>query len=353
MHLISSRWSNRWNQSPAQWASMRAAFINVIYPHGLPTGGVDVIQQNFNYAGVGIALPANCTHMTRYTITSPGMRPGGDPQYTYLLYPTSPNNKLIVWLTGHDGWVDYAGPAEGNVIQAMLGAGYYVLVCQQMSFDYPTGPVGTHIVVGGSWTYSAGSWSNTGGTLTHFTEHEAWPLASDGGPDGILQFIHHIMLSANQAVTEVSPIKCILAGHSGGGVDGNIVAAIDSRYVSWYSNCPGLPLIQTGYLGSPIDWESYLPTITYSSPPYSQDYWGTLRIGASWPGRHSDLVSSLNDEYWFPVNVPLWYELSESIVDYMRSAGSTFTYYLDPTNFPGHVMNAVRINRMLTLMAND
>lgn len=359
MHLIASRWSNRWNLSPAQWASARTAFTNVIYPHGLPTSGVDVVQQNFNYAEAGIALPANCTHMTRYTVASPGQRPGGSVQYTYLLYPTTPNNKLVVWMCGHEGWSGYAGNSENHTIQAILAAGYYVLVCDTLSFSYISNPVGEDIVVGGSWTYSAGAWSNIGGTPTHFTEHEVWPLASDGGPDGILQFIHHVMLSANQAMVEVSPTKCILGGHSGGGICGNIVAALDGRYVSWYSNCPGLPLIQTivtnptAYLGSPVDWESYLPTITYSSPPYSQDYWGTLRIASSWPGRHSDLVSSLNDEYWFPVNVPLWYELSEAIVDYMREAGSTFTYYLDPIAFPGHVMNTARINRMLALMAND
>jgi hypothetical protein len=255
-------------------------------------------------------------------------------------------------MCGHDGWISYAGNAENHVIQALLAAGYYVLVCDTLAFSYLSNPVGTDIVVGGSWTYAAGLWSNTGGTLTHFTEHEVGALDSDGGPKGILQFIHHVIVSANQAIVDLTPTKCMLAGHSGGGICGNIVAALESRYAAWFCNCPGLPLIETlTYLGTPIDNESYIPTATYASAPYAQDYWGTLRIAASWPGRHTDLVSALNDEYWILRSIPLWYELGEAIVDYVRSVGSIFTYYLDPIAYPGHVMNTSRIGRMLALMA--
>jgi hypothetical protein len=257
-------------------------------------------------------------------------------------------------MCGHAGWVDYAQSTESFTIQALLAAGYYVLVCDTLSFNYAFNPVGTNIVVGGSWTYSAGAWSNIGGTITHFTEHEVGSLDSDGGPGAILQFIHHVIVSANQALTEISPTKCILAGHSGGGACGNIVAAIDSRYASWYGNCPGLPLIQRIGLGSPVDWELYLITSTYQNiPPYSQDYWGTLMIAASWPGRHTDVVNAIFDEYMPIQDLPLWYEVAESVVDYIRSEKSSFTYYADPIAFPGHVMNTARINRMLALMAND
>ncbi len=339
--------------SAAQWSAARTSLLNLLYPHGLPSTGADVSQANYNYAGAGIALPANCTHMTRYTISAPGQRPGGDPQYTYLLYPTTSNGKLVVWMCGHDGWADYDRAAEGNVIGSLLGAGYYVLVCDTVAFSYAQNPVGTHIVIGGSWTYSSGSWHNTGGTLTAIAEHAVSALDSDGGPLALLQFVHHVIVSANQAVSDVSPSKCILAGHSGGGIAGNLVSALDGRYVSYYSNVPGLvwPCVDTTYVNS--DTESYVLSAAYTGGACAIDWWGMFRIGASWPGRHTDLVSALNDEYWPVTRLPAWYEQQDAIVDYIRSVGSTFTYYLDPIAYPGHVMNAARVTRMLSLMAGD
>ena len=348
MHLISPRWGNRWNLSQAQWASIRAQYMALLYPHGFPVNGVDAVEPNY----LGLVLPAGSASVTRYTINSPGQRPGGSPQYTYLFYPTATaRGELMVWLGGHSGNNLYTSPDQGSLIQAILAAGYHLLACDPASFTWlDLNPSGANVIVGGSWTYSAGAWHNSGGAVTAFVEHE-FNFQGDGGPLAILQFIHHLIVSTTTAIATLSPQRVLLGGHSGGGVCANIISAIDPRFSVVCSNCPALQYNQDYQLGSYADWETYLVTETYANPPYTGDPWGTLRLGASVPGRHTDVVSSLNDQFWPLRDEAQWYEDNETISDQAAAAGSTFTYWLDPRPFPGHDMNSARVTRMLGILA--
>lgn len=349
MQLISPRWKDRWNLTPAQWAADRAQYTSLLYPYGLPTSGVDLVEPGF----LGFPLPTGCASITRYTINAPGQRPGGSVQHTYLFYPTAaPRGELVVWMCGHSGISVYLTPDEGSTIQALLAVGYHVLACDMASFDWLLGPVGCHVVIGGTWSYSAGAWHNVGGTLTAFAEHEL-NFGDDGGPLAMLQFIHHVLLSTTTAVATLSPGRTLLAGHSGGGVCGHIVAAIDTRFTIFCSNCPGLPYNQYYSAGGYTDWETLLFTEPYANPPYMFDIWGALRLAASLPGRRTDVVSALHDEYWFFRDLSQWYEDVETIANQTASVDNVFTHYLDPTPFPGHVMNATRLARMISILNGD
>jgi len=112
-----------------------------------------------------------------------------------------------------------------------------------------------------------------------------------------------------------------------------------------------MPYAQTQSVQSPIDYEAYLMATVYTASPMAQDLWGLMRLGASWPGRKLDLVSSLNDEYWPPSDVSRWYEDVEATSDHVRACGATVSAWLDPRAYPGHNMHADRIARMLSVMA--
>lgn len=328
---------------------MRTQFLALCYPNGLPTNGVDAVEPGYS----GLTLPTGCASMSRYTITSPGQRPGGDPQYTYLLYPTAvARNELVVWLAGHVGWSGYNIVDEGYTIPSLLAAGYHALVCDMPGFAYATNPVGSHIVKGGTWSYSAGTWSCTGGTLTEYPNISAhgYDFDSDGGPLAALQYFHHAYVSTTTAVASLNPGRTLLAGHSGGGAAACYLGAIDSRFTVNCINVPGAPYSQTHSLQSPVDYESYLLSAVYTKTPCAIDLWGVMRIAASWPGRTTDLVSSLNDEYWPPSDLTRWYEDAEAITDHTRRGGATFTHWLDPRTYPGHNMHTARINRMLGIL---
>lgn len=348
MQLISPRWKDRWNLTPAQWVTARTQYSTLLYPHGLPTGGVDVVEPDYT----GFDLPAGCSSVTRYTINAPGQRPGGDPQHTYLFYPTTPRGVLVSWVSGHSGSSFYTTPTGGSLFQAILAAGYHILACEPPSFDWTYSPIGTHVVVGGTWTYSAGIWHNSGGVVTAFAEHEL-NFQGDGGPLAILQFVHHVIVSTTTAIATLSPTKVILAGHSGGGVCGHVAAALDPRFSIFCSFCPGLPYNQYYSIGGYSDWETYLVTEPFINPPYTIDIWGALRLAAAVPGRRTDVVSSQNDEFWSLRDTAQWYEDVETISDQSANLGNTFTYWLDPAPFPGHNMNPDRISRMLDIWAED
>lgn len=342
--------------SPSDWSALRTQYTTLLYPHGLPINGVDVQLPMYT----GIPLPGGAVSMTRYQISDPGQRPGGDPQFTYLVYPQpeTAKNELIVWMCGNLGWIDYAGEFEGFVIDRMVETGYHVLVCDMPSFNYTRNPIGTNIIKGGTWSYS-GSWSNVGGTLTNYPPEAAhsYDFDSDGGPLGLLQYIHHALVSTTSAIETLTPSQVFLAGHSGGLVAAYL-GAIDSRYKGLYLNCPGLPYNETwsiaSYMAYELCWNNY-PWVRSNG---IFDTWAAMRLAASWPGRHTDLVSSVLDEWW-PINasrVGTWTEDNEALFEFANRAGSNFTYWLDPTDNgvqTPHSMNSVRISRMISLMASD
>jgi len=326
---------------------MRAQYIALMYPNGLPTNGVDSSVVGYS----GRTLPTGCASITQYTIASPGQRSGGDPQHTYLMYPAgTPRNELVVFMCGHSGISVYCTADEGNTIPSLLAAGYHVLACDTAAFDWALGPIGSHVVVGGTWTYSAGSWHNSGGTLTHFTEHE-FNFGADGGPLAMLQFVHHVIVSTTTAIATLSPGRVLLAGHSGGGVCGHVVAALDTRFSVFCSNCPALPYNQYRNYGNPADWEVYLVTEPYVNAPYMIDIWGALHLAASVQGRRTDVVSALNDEYWTIRDSALWHSDADTLSNLMAALGNTFTSWLDPAPFPQHNMHAARVTRMLQILA--
>jgi hypothetical protein len=348
MQITSPRWVSRWSLSAAGWAAVRDQFAAQLYPHGLPTSGADTVEANYD----GLDLPTGCASMTRYTIESPGQRPGGDPQYTYLLYPSAtPRGELLVWLAGHVGWSGYLLADEGYTLQAVLAAGYHVLVCDMPGFAYQSNPVVNHVVTGGTWSYADGAWSCAGGTLTEYAVNAAHSFAfdSDGGPLAMLQYVHHVICSTTSAVAECSPSRTALAGHSGGGVAACYVGAIDSRFDTICVNVPGLPYAQTRSVGSPIDYEVYWVGEAWRG--LVRDTWDALRLAAAVPGRRLDLVSATNDEYWTISDLPRWYEDVEALADHVLPCGSDVSCLLDPQPYPGHNMHETRIARMLAILA--
>lgn len=350
MHLTSPRWKDRWSLTATQYLAARVQYASLLYPHGLPTDGVDVIEPGFTGF---LPLPDECASLTRYTVSAPGQRPGGDPQHTYLFYPKSNvRGELVVWMCGHSGTGLYLTRDEGPTIPMLLAAGYHVLSCDQPGFDWLTGPVGAYVVVGGTWSYSANSWHNVGGTPTWFYEHNH-NFLGDGGPLAMLQYVHHVIVSTTTAVASLNPARTLLAGHSGGGVCGHVVAALDNRFTTFCSVCPGLPYNQYYSFGSATDWETYLITEPFINPPYTIDIWGSLRLAMSVPGRRTDVVSALNDEYWFFRDIAQWYEDVETMSDQAATLGNTFTHWLDPAPFPQHNMHPERVDRMISILNGD
>lgn len=348
MNLSSPVWKNRWLVNGARWQVIRSQLLNIVYPNGLIQTGVDIIEPNFDYITAGIPLIAECSHITRYTNTSPGGRIGGTAQHQYLLYPNNPTGYCMVWCCGHTGWKNYREDDEKFTIQRFLLEGWHVLVVPMPAFDYLTNPIpAQNILTGGVWTNNAGVWSNVGGALHDYYEHDYALLSLDGGPNANRVFVDQITRAANQARIEINPTKMFLAGHSGGGGSGNFAAALDSKYTCWYCCTPGRPYNLAPNPSNPIDWESYLLNDIYTIFPEAYDMWGMLGIAAAVPGRRSAVVSTTGDEYHPILDVPTWTQDTQSISEYIAPSGGSWTYRLESGGVNDHRMTTARLNWLI------
>ena len=335
--------------SAAQWQAHRASLLAIVYPNGLVSTGVDLVELNFDYVAAGIAPIAECAHMSRYTNTLPGAR-AGTLQHQYLLYPHAPIGVAMVWCCGHTGWSNYRDADESFTVQAFLNQGWHVLVVPMPDFDYLTNPQPVqNILTGGAWTNVAGVWSNVGGALVDYYEHNYGALDSDGGPSANRMFTDQITRAANQMRTEVSPSTVILAGHSGGGGSGNIAAAVDDRYVAWYCCNPGEPYNISLVPSNPVDWESYVVNPIYTQAPTAYDIWGMLAVSGAVPGRRSAVVSTTGDEYFSltPAQAQLWLTDTQSIGAFIATTGASWTYRLETGGLNDHRMTAARLTWMI------
>ena len=346
MNIYSPIQNNRWLTTANRWVTNRASLLNIVYPNGLVQSGVDLVEENFDYVSSGIALIAECDHMSRYTNTLPGGRTGSS-QHQYLLYPHNPIGVCMVWCCGHVGWQDYRDVTEAFTVQRFLDVGWHVLVVPMPDFDYVVPPEAVqNILTGGVWTNNNGSWSNVGGTLVNYYEHNYGGL-EDGGPDANRMFTDQIARATNQAIAEINPQHLLLAGHSGGGSSGNFAAAVDNRYKCWYSCVPGRPYNMNPGPSNPIDWEAYLVNPIYTNTPTAYDIWGMLGIAAAVPGRRSAVVNTTGDEFHPIDNIPLWLKDTQSIGDFIASTGASWTYRLEVGGTNDHSMNTPRLDWMI------
>lgn len=254
----------------------------------------------------------------------------------------------MVWCCGHAGWKAYRDSDEAFTVQAFLDQGWHVLVVPMPGFDYEINPTPVqNILTGGVWTNNDGNWSNVGGSLVNYFEHNYGGL-QDGGPDANRMFTDQIARATNQMLSEVNPKHMILGGHSGGGSSGNFAAAVDDRYEGWYCCVPGRPYNLLLGPSNPIDWEAYLLNPIYAEAPTAYDIWGMLGVAAAVPNRRSAVVSTTGDEFHPIYNVPLWLNDTQAIAAFIESTGATWTYRLEVGGTNDHSMNPARLEWMIS-----
>lgn len=202
--------------TPSYWTAGRAAIMAAVYPDGALTSLVDVVEPEW----AGISLPSGCASITRYTVTEPGGRSGGSGAYVHRLNPTAAAlEKCVIFCAGHvTAWnVEYCSSTDGNIIPALLAAGYHVLAVDLPNFGLQ--PLQA-VVINGSLRTMGGK------NLYHQPDQLAGPWS---GPSLVRLYTDHIIRAMNQITEDLGISIFGLLGHSGGASTAAMVACTDVR----------------------------------------------------------------------------------------------------------------------------
>jgi hypothetical protein len=277
------------------------------------------IERRFSFA----SPPAGTEHVDRYTFADIGGR--GGTVYGWLLYPESPIGTLAVSMTAHSGRFNVDAPHHDSLINSdLLARGCYVLCLDQPGQgNDPNASNNPPLYLDGSLYYDTHVFGG------HLTEPPSlWRVFLDQALGGI-----------NQAVLDLASSRVVAVGLSGGGLDVEMLAAIDTRVQASYSIFGSRWWAPASYSGEPqgqTDWE-YDSHSSYASAVNSWGDGGTPieRHVLRSSGRRGVSIVSDADIIFPTTGQHAAVAAGESWVNALLAGSGSYAVHYD-TTAPGH-----------------